>query len=120
MLPSSRTSCTATACRPPASGVSSAGGARTSTGGDVQMKTLKFYFAFKRFRNFACVEVHPKNRVILVYVKVDSESVELQPGFTRDMRGIGHYGTGDLEIAIRDKDDLERAKPLIVKSYESS
>ena len=89
-------------------------------GSDVQMRTLKFYFAFKRFRNFACVEVHPKNRVILVFVKVDPRSIELQPGFTRDMRQTGHYGTGDLEITIRNKNDLERAKPLIVQSYESS
>lgn len=89
-------------------------------GSDVQMKTLKFYFAFRRFRNFACVEVYPKNRVLLVFVKVDPRSIELQPGFTRDMRQIGHYGTGDLEITIRNKNDLERAKPLIVQSYESS
>lgn len=89
-------------------------------GSDVQMRTLKFYFAFKRFRNFACVEVHPKNRVILVFVKVDPRSIELQPGFIRDMRQTGHYGTGDLEITIRNKNDLERAKPLIVQSYESS
>lgn len=89
-------------------------------GEDVQMKTLKFYYAFKRFSNFACVEVHPKNHVLLAYVKVDPTSIELQPGFTRDMRQIGHYGTGDLEIVLRNKADLERAKPLIIRSYESS
>lgn len=31
-----------------------------SLGDDVQMKTLKFYFAFKRLKNFACVEIHNK------------------------------------------------------------
>lgn len=30
------------------------------------------------------------------------------------------HGTGDLEIALRSLDDLERAKPLIVASYEAS
>jgi len=31
---------------------------------------------------------------------------------------IGHFGTGDLEITIASDDDLERAKPLIVKAMK--
>ena len=30
-------------------------------GDDVQMKVLKYYFAFRRIKNFACVEVHPQS-----------------------------------------------------------
>ena len=30
-------------------------------GDDVQMKTLKYYIAFKRIKNFVCLEVHPQN-----------------------------------------------------------
>ena len=89
-------------------------------GDDVQVKTLKFYVAFKRFRNFACVEVHPNAGKILVYVKVDPSTIDLQAGFTRDVSDIGHFGTGDLEITIQKDDDLERAKPLILRSYEAS
>ena len=55
---------------------------------------------------------------MLVYVKVDPDSVTLGPGFTRDVRSIDHYGTGDLEITIRNDEDLERAKGLLVQSYE--
>jgi predicted transport protein len=36
------------------------------------------------------------------------------------MENKGHYGTGDLEIRIRTDADLERAKPLITKSYEEN
>ncbi|GAB4368489.1 MAG: DUF5655 domain-containing protein [Kiloniellaceae bacterium] len=89
-------------------------------GDDVQVKTLKNYFAFKRLKNFACVEVHNRTRNLLVYVKVDPDSVDLVEGFTRDVREIGHFGTGDLEITIRNGDDLERALPLIERSYEAS
>lgn len=95
----------------------------TALGDDVQVKTLKYYVAFKRLRNFACVEVHPSkgpDGTLAVYVKVDPESVELEKGFTRDVRSVGHYGTGGLEITIRSRDDLERAKPLLVRSYEAS
>ena len=89
-------------------------------GDDVQFKTLKFYFAFKRIKNFACVEVIKNNRAIRVHVKVDPDSIELEDGFTRDVRKIGHFGTGDLEIIIRSMADLEKAKPLLVRSYENA
>lgn len=89
-------------------------------GDDVTRKALKLYFAFRRIKNFACVEVHPQAKKLVIFVKIDPDSVELEPGFTRDVRKIGHFGTGDLEITITTLDDLERAKPLIVTSYEAS
>jgi predicted transport protein len=89
-------------------------------GDDIQTKQLKNYIAFRRLANFACVEVRPQSESILVYVKLDPKSVGLVEEFTRDMENIGHYGTGDLEIRIRTDADLEKAKPLITKSYEEN
>lgn len=89
-------------------------------GDDVSKKTLRFYYAFRRLKNFACVEVHPQTNTVLAYVKVDPDSIQLEEGFTRDVRQIGHFGTGDLEIRIKTADDLERAKHLLVRSYEAS
>lgn len=89
-------------------------------GDDVQLKVQKYYFAFRRIKNFACVEVQPQTLRILLFVKVDPSSIQLEKGFTRDVRNIGHYGTGDLEISIQNDADLERAKPLVLKSYEVS
>jgi predicted transport protein len=89
-------------------------------GDDVQMKVLKLYFAFRRIKNFACVEIHPQSRSLVVYVKVDPASIQLEKGFTRDVRSIGHFGTGDLEITIHSDGDLEHAKPLLLRSYEAN
>lgn len=92
-------------------------------GDDIQMKPLKFYFAFKRIKNFACVEVRPQNKALLIYTKIHPDSIDFKvfsKDFIRDVRSIGHYGTGDLEITIRSDEDLERAKPLLHKSYEVS
>ena len=89
-------------------------------GDDVQINTLKYYFAFKRLKNFACIEFRTQQNNIVAYVKVDPDSVPLETGFSRDVRNIGHYGTGDLEITIRNDEDLEKAKGLLVKSYEAS
>lgn len=89
-------------------------------GEDVQFKNLRVYFAFKRFKNFACVEIHPGIHKLRVYVKVDPNTIELEQGFTRNAAEVSHWGTGDLEIAIGSERDLERAKQLLVKSYEAS
>ncbi len=89
-------------------------------GDDVQIKILKHYVAFKRIQNFACVEVHPQNKKILIYLKIDPDQITIEEGFARDVRSIGHYGTGDLEITIRSYEDLEKAKYLIQQSYDAS
>lgn len=89
-------------------------------GDDIQLTAMKNYFAFKRIKNFACVEVHPQSKKLLVYLKVKPEVVALETGFSRDVRNIGHFGTGDLEITIKSAEDFERAKPFILKSYEAS
>ena len=89
-------------------------------GDDVQEKTLQQYVAFKRLKNFACVEVHSQSEQLLVFVKVNPDSVGLEDGFTRDVRKTGIYGTGDLEIRLSTVADLERAKMLLVRSYEAS
>ncbi len=89
-------------------------------GDDVQMKELKFYFAFKRIRNYACIEVHPSAMKLLIFVKIDPTSIKLEKGFSRDVRTIGHFGTGEVELTLKNIDDLEKAKPLLIKSYEVS
>ena len=89
-------------------------------GDDIQEKTLKNYVAFKKIANFACVEVHPNSNVVLLYLKVNPDKAEIIHNFTRDMRKIGHFGTGDLEVRISNDDDFEKAKLLIEKSYENS
>lgn len=89
-------------------------------GDDVQVKQLQYYFAFKRLKNFACVEVYPQVGNLRAFVKVDPDSVDLEEGFTRDVRKIGHFGTGELEITLRTPEDLKKAQDLFLRSYESS
>jgi predicted transport protein len=71
-------------------------------------------------KNFACVEVHPQSQTLLVYVKVDPATVQVEEGFSRDMRNVGHYGTGDLELRVSPDSQLQRALPLLASSYELS
>ena len=91
-----------------------------SFGDDVQEKQLKLYVAFKRIKNFASVEVQPNQKRLIVFVKVDPDSIKLEEGFTRDVRQIGHWGTGGLEITLRSVEDLAKATPLLERSYQGS
>ena len=76
--------------------------------------------AFRRIKNFGGVEIHPRTRKLLVYLKADPSSIASVPGLTRDVTKIGHLGTGNLEVTIGNRKDLERAQPLILASYQAS
>lgn len=91
-----------------------------SLGDDVTKTTRQLYYAFRRIKNFACVEVHPQTKRLLVYLKIDPSSITVEPGFTRDVTKIGHFGTGSLEVTIGSAQDFEHAQPLIQASYQAS
>jgi predicted transport protein len=90
----------------------------SSLGDDVQEKHLKLYTAFRRLKNFACVI--PYRDKLLVMLKVDPDTVALEEGFSRDTRNIGTWGTGDLELTLRTAADLDKARPLLERSYSES
>ncbi len=87
-----------------------------SQGEDVTEKTTKLYFAFKRTRNFASV-VNGKKGEWLLQLHLDPDSVEMKPNW-RDVRGIGIWGTGQLQIRIARLSELEEAEPFIRLAYE--
>lgn len=86
-----------------------------SLGDDVERKDLKLYIAFKRIKNFVTVEI--RKQKLLLYLRLNPDNVDLTEGFSRDVRGIGHWGTGDVEIVLKDQADLDRAKQLILMAY---
>ncbi|MCL1804375.1 MAG: DUF5655 domain-containing protein, partial [Eubacteriaceae bacterium] len=86
-----------------------------SLGDDVTENQLKFYVAFKKTRNIACVEIYQSK--ILIHLPIDPQTVEIQQDFTKDMSNIGHYGTGNLQVIIKNIDDFDKAKPLLDRAY---
>jgi predicted transport protein len=88
-------------------------------GDDVVEKRLKLYVAFKRIKNFASVEIVSTQEKLRCWIKVNPDTVHIEDGFTRDVRAIGHWGTGDLEITLTNAADVQKALPLFLKSYEA-
>jgi predicted transport protein len=62
--------------------------------------------------------VKQRSRDLQVWKELDNSLVLLEEGFTRDISQLGHAGTGDLEIRIQTAADLERARPLLLRSYQ--
>jgi predicted transport protein len=87
-------------------------------GDDVRSKQLKLYVAYQRLKNFACV-VSQKGQV-LVYLRLSPDAVAMEDGFSRDVRTVGHWGTGDVELRLVTIEDVDKAMPLIRRSYEGS
>jgi predicted transport protein len=91
----------------------------SNLGDDVQVKELKYYVAFKRLKNFACVELYPQVKVVTVYLKLDPTTVAPDDRFVRDVRKVGHSGTGDLELSIRSFDDFLKSQTFFQRAYEN-
>lgn len=89
-----------------------------SLGDDIAPNQLKLYLAYKKIQNMVCIEIY--NKQIILYLKLNPETVTLEKGFTRDMRSTGHYGTGDLQVTIKNATDFEKAKPLLERAYNEA
>lgn len=89
-------------------------------GDEVIFNERKLYFAFRRVKNFACVEVRPSAGTLLVYLNLDPATVEFEEGFTSDVSSIGHWGTGDVKAVLRQAVDIRRVLPLLTRSFENS
>ena len=89
-----------------------------SLGDDIVSNQLKLYLAYKKVQNMVCIEIY--NKQIILFLKLNPETVDLEKGFTRDMRSVGHYGTGDLQITVKNVADFEKAKPLLERAYNEA
>jgi len=76
----------------------------------------KLYIAYRISQNIVCMELHMQK--IILFLKLDTKVVTGPAGISRDVSSIGHFGTGDLEVTIKNASDFESAKPFIEKAYQ--
>ncbi|PIE42714.1 MAG: DUF91 domain-containing protein [Gammaproteobacteria bacterium] len=89
-------------------------------GDEVQRKELKLYTAFKLIKNFACFIMLPQKKDPRLQLTLKLPGEDSADGFMQDASNKGHWGTGDLLVNVRSADDVERAKALILQSYENA
>ena len=87
-------------------------------GDDVSETKLKRYIAYKRIKNFVCLVL--LDSYITLFLKLDSDTFKYEKGFSRNVKNLGHWGTGDVEITIKDKCDFEKAKQYLDIAYNEN
>jgi len=77
----------------------------------------KHYIAYKTSQNFVCLQTYRKK--IVLHLKLDASEIKPMPLQARDVKGIGHFGTGDFELTIKSIKDFEDTKYLINEAYKN-
>lgn len=78
---------------------------------DIEIKPQKHYIAFKKHKNIACLELLKSK--IKIYIAVSSGALDDAKGLSKDVSGIGHYGTGDYLVEVSDTRNIEYIMSLI-------
>lgn len=63
---------------------------------------------------------HLQQGGLRVWVKTDPKALDPTASFARDVSKIGHWGVGDVELAVNSLDRLQDAEPFIQKSFEDA
>lgn len=78
---------------------------------DIEIRPQKFYIAFKKDGNVACLEMQKKK--MKIYIGAKAGTLDDPKGLAKDVSAIGHFGTGDYEIQVDSDKDLEYIMSLI-------
>ena len=82
----------------------------------VQRVPNRLYVAYKYAKNIACVELQMSQLKVWLPMNYSKE----MPSFAKDVSKIGHYGTGNLELRITTKAELEITFKLVRQAYVMS
>jgi predicted transport protein len=89
-------------------------------GADVTRRVRKQYVGyFAGKKSFFTIEVQRQR--VLVYLNLDPTTVQpWDESAMRDVANIGHFGMGDTEYSVRQTTDLDGARALIKRAYETT
>ncbi len=84
----------------------------------IERRFLAKYISYTCGTEIFC-SLHIFRSGIRVWLKLKFSQLDAPPSFARDVSGVGHWGTGDLELAIGSKSQLEAAFPYVRGSFEA-
>lgn len=85
----------------------------------IKKKYLAKYISYSHDKNIFC-SVHIQKSGLRIWLKLKYSNLENPPEFVRDVSNIGHWGVGDVEMAIDSIERFQNAKSFIVKSFEAN
>ena len=86
--------------------------------GDIDKRYLAKCVSYSYGRHIFC-SVHLLKGGLRVWLKLKYSRLESAPSFARDVSNIGHWGVGDLELAVTSVSQLDESSPLIRESFDA-
>jgi predicted type IV restriction endonuclease len=86
--------------------------------GQITRKNTAKYIAWSQDKVMFCT-VHLLQSGLRVWVKLDPREIPASATYARDVSHVGHWGVGDVELAIDNAETLRDAEPLIRASFEA-
>lgn len=84
---------------------------------EIKIEHKKYYIAFKKKSNFVTVEIQSNN--IKLWLYLNKEKIIDPQKLIRDVSEIGHHGTGNIEVTLSNKEELQSVLDLIKQSYDN-
>ncbi len=78
---------------------------------DIEVIANKQYIAFRKNGNIACMNIQKKQ--IRMWIGAKWGAIDDARGIAKNVANIGHWGTGDYEVAVTDDKNLEYIMSLI-------
>jgi predicted transport protein len=85
---------------------------------EILEKPNKMYLSYKHGKNFC--EVRLQSNGLRIWLDIPYVELNDPQKLSRDMAKIGHYGTGQVELKLKSKDDIEAVMGLIEQSYQQT
>jgi predicted transport protein len=89
-----------------------------SIGTDVEVKPKAKYIAFVRKNNF--LEVTFFKSSLKLYLNIKGNHLNDPKRLIRDVSNIGHWGTGNYEVILRESKDIGYVLSLIRQAYDEN
>jgi predicted transport protein len=75
----------------------------------------KLYISYRHGKNF--VEVQVQTKQIKLFLDIPYSELDDLRHLARDVSNVGHWGTGEVQVTLQSKDDLEYVLGLIEQAY---
>ena len=72
---------------------------------------------YERSKRCFC-SVHVLQGGLRVWLQLKYSHIQKPPAFARDVANVGHWGNGDVELRISNRDELDEATELIKRSFD--
>jgi predicted transport protein len=85
---------------------------------EIKENPRKKYIAYATSKNF--VELQIQTSQIKLWIDLEKKELDDPKDLVRNVKSVGHYGTGDSEVILKDFDSLDYVVDLIKQSYLQS